>query len=336
MERLLSRLKIEELSRKKGEEEGDFSSNEQVAAFSTSHKKGNNNNKAHQNHNNNKRESDNPKRKGNCNHCGKPGHWVRECRKLKAENNNNGGGRNNNNNNGGGGKNHHNKKRNDEGAGDCQAFMGLMEPPPPPSFPALDPKNVWISDSGASRHFTGRKDWIMDYTPYREPVMVNLSNNSHVKALGSGTVWLDAFVQDNWIPVKLKDVVYIPGGVNLFSEMIMDQKGFKIVRENNVVTYYKDNKKGPQGFATNGSYKMLFRYPDPNLLNTTVNTAKVWHERLGHINSGYIKQAIKNEAVTGLSLHEIQGEFHCQECHLGKETRLPFPAKRKTGSNGTR
>ncbi|OXA40803.1 hypothetical protein Fcan01_24566 [Folsomia candida] len=55
-----------------------------------------------------------------------------------------------------------------------------------------------------------------------------------------------------WYPISIHNAHYIPGAVNLFSEGIMDQKGFKIVKENGKTTYYFKGQQGPQAWWLNG------------------------------------------------------------------------------------
>src|SRR5579863_5034955 len=103
-----------------------------------------------------------------------------------------------------------------------------------------DKSFLWHSDSGATSHVTGRRDWLTDYVEFQTPAMVSLTANNQVRALGKGTVKVEAFIQGEWLPCKIEDVIYIPGAVNLFS----DQKGFRIVRENNRTMYSKFGREG--------------------------------------------------------------------------------------------
>ena len=53
---------------------------------------------------------------------------------------------------------------------------------------------------------------------------------------------------------------------------------------------------------------------------------RVWHERLGHVNRGYIKDMIKVGSVIGLKVdggHPVSQEF-CEGCVFGKQTRASF------------
>jgi len=314
MDRLLARLRKEELETK------EFSETEtmnQVTAVSSKHK-----GFQKQEANGQRKSLEKGKRKGKCNNCGIPGHWARECRKPKQDNN-----EGNQHQTRGNQRDSRSKftKRNDDkdSVNDCNAFMVR-------STHLETASCTWFSDSGASKHFTGRKDWLVNYEEYEHPLPVSLTNNKNVDALGEGTVQMEALINNQWTECTINNVVYIPGCVNLFSEEIMDQKGFTIVRKGNRTIYYKDGKPGPEAEWSNGGYVTLFR-PRREFMNFANTTSpKVWHERLAHINMGYIQDFIKTGAVTGITLGDCRSNMTCDSCHLGKETRQPFPIVKST------
>jgi len=79
----------------------------------------------------------------------------------------------------------------------------------------------WISDSGASKPITGRKDWMIIYHTSKVATYVSLTDNHQAKVVGTGTVLLEAFMQGQWHRCTIDNVLYIPGAINLFSESVM-------------------------------------------------------------------------------------------------------------------
>ncbi|CAG7720669.1 unnamed protein product, partial [Allacma fusca] len=46
---------------------------------------------------------------------------------------------------------------------------------------------------------------------------------------------------------------------------------------------------------------------------------------MAHINRRYVKETAHKGAVTGLDSVDLRGEFHCEDCIIGKQARKPFP-----------
>lgn len=172
-----------------------------------------------------------------CKNCNKKGHWYRECRAPKAGKDNGTSGsttalatataqQNNN--------------SNDEPFDNVPntAFMVNHAPTLSTAFKTSH-RNIyrWISDSGASQHITGVKDWFIEYSSFEVPRPVWLTDNQHVEAKGTGTVKLEAYINQKWVDCYLHNVLYIPGAVNLFSEGVMVSSGYTINR-NKEGTFY--------------------------------------------------------------------------------------------------
>ncbi|ODM88300.1 Retrovirus-related Pol polyprotein from transposon TNT 1-94 [Orchesella cincta] len=186
--------------------------------------------------------------------------------------------------------------------------------------------DVWHSDSGATHHITGRRDWYESYTEYENPVSVSMTDKGKTFARGIGTVRIEAYVNGKWLESTINNVLYIPGAVNLFSEGTMAKNGWTIVRNVHGAYYIDENERaGPEAVMKDGMYLMKFRAVIRRAHYTKSETAKLWHSRLAHVNLDYIKETIKREAAAGIALGELSGEFSCEECILGKAHKSPFP-----------
>ena len=136
------------------------------------------------------------------------------------------------------------------------------------------PIDEWISDSGATQHITGVKSWFTNYREFDIPKGVSLSNKDEAQALGIGTVELEGYVNYKWITCTLSDVLYIPGSVNLFSESVMAQKGYVIIRNREETLFYKNNILGPQAYYKNRLYIIKFRVSQQSAL-LSVSKARI-------------------------------------------------------------
>ena len=79
---------------------------------------------------------------------------------------------------------------------------------------------------------------------------------------------------------------------------------------------------------------MKFRCPVQHRAHSAcVNTSKLCHERMSHINMKYVKDTVNRNAVNGIDPNELEEDFTCEECHLGKKPRLPFPRTTERSSS---
>jgi len=88
----------------------------------------------------------------------------------------------------------------------------------------------WIIDSGAMLPMTSRKEWFINYSPFRTPISIGLGNNSIIKAVRSGLVRISMTVDGTSRLFELQDVYYVPdmGTNNLLSVTYMVQKGYTV------------------------------------------------------------------------------------------------------------
>jgi len=119
---------------------------------------------------------------------------------------------------------------------------------------------IWWSDSGANKHYTGHKHWYVDYRKYAEPRDVTLPDNKQIKAEGEGTILIEALINQKWKKARIDDVMYIPGGVNLFSEYVMAKKGYVMVKDEHKTIYRlkPNNEPRPEAYGYGSGWAMAF------------------------------------------------------------------------------
>lgn len=57
-----------------------------------------------------------------------------------------------------------------------------------------DQSEVWLTDSGASRHMTYRREWLTDYRSIKNGGTIALGDNEECNIAGEGTVPIERFV----------------------------------------------------------------------------------------------------------------------------------------------
>ena len=104
-------------------------------------------------------------------------------------------------------------------------------------------RSSWWVDSGASQHFSWDKDDFVSYTPFGDPVKVNLADNTHVLAHGWGQVKLMLYDVNRPVGVILNNALYVPRIQNkLFSVSSACEEGGKLVFDKDGVTLTKNGK----------------------------------------------------------------------------------------------
>lgn len=187
--------------------------------------------------------------------------------------------------------------------------------------------NIWIIDSGATKHTTSRRDWLVDFRQ-SDIQFVRSANGTLSKVEGIGKIKAKVLGYGQWNKVVLHDVLYVPDiKRHLFSvSSFANNCEFTFTREN--VIAMKGDKWIIYGGKSDNLYIMLMQVrsqlgTDIQEVNTHyfINSLQRWHERLGHVNVDVLRQMIKNDIVKGIKLNDTK-DFACEACHLDKSIWL--------------
>ncbi|CAL1677476.1 unnamed protein product [Lasius platythorax] len=157
-----------------------------------------------------------------------------------------------------------------------------------------DMVNFWVTDSGASKHITNRRKWLVDFWSI-SGISVSLGNNDECQVTGTGTVLIKRFVDGEWCEGRIENVLYVPRiKKNLFSVGACTSKGFDVHFKSDMVVISQDGVSMAQELKQNNEiYRMLLRVKLPDEVNISTISLKIWHERLGHANLKTIKAMVK-------------------------------------------
>ncbi|KMQ87247.1 retrovirus-related pol polyprotein from transposon tnt 1-94 [Lasius niger] len=265
-----------------------------------------------------------------CHYCKKKGHYAKNCRKKRRDE----------------------ETEEEIGSGKNHAFVATCTDnshiqvqkaasayPTDEQMAALvnkEIRDVWITDSGASRHITHRKDWLTDYQPI-SGVTIALGDDDVCQAIGVGTVHIEKLVNGKWCEGRIEEVLYVPKmKKNLFSVGVCTTKGYDVHFKRGFVNIVLRDKIVTQGHKQdNEIYRMFFRTKTQVDASVSTLSLKLWHERLGHVNLNSLKTMVKNKLIDGVKLSKTN-KFFCQSCQMGKLHRLTFGDKgqRKTPEPG--
>lgn len=257
----------------------------------------------------------------NCHYCGKKGHIARNCfkRRDKSENN----------------KDNEKSKRktNSDDSANLEAFL-VSGSDCCTRIMNSDVKDVWILDSGASKHMSFRQEWFIDLDgSYKETV--SLGDDSVCKVMGRGTILIKRLVNNEWLDGKLENVLYIPSlRRNLFSSEVCTEKGCILKLETNDVRVYRERKILAYGVKQNNNlFRMMFKVIERDEINSASSKdIGTWHQRLGHINRQSLLGMANQQLIKGITASRLD-DFFCESCQFGKQHRLPCKSrehKRKT------
>jgi len=185
----------------------------------------------------------------------------------------------------------------------------------------------WILDSGATIHTTFQKHLLRNYKPTTGQVRT-AKGGGNINIVGTGDILMQiGNKQGDTKTILLKDVKYIPSVTrNLISVKRLQEKNVETTfKASGEVDLKKDGDLIGQAFIQDGlptlnCKPIPFVIEEANLLSEA--TILTWHQRLGHINTNYVKKLSKR--VDGMKIKDSPTEFVCKGCQLGKMRRKKF------------
>jgi hypothetical protein len=170
---------------------------------------------------------------------------------------------------------------------------------------------------------TGQRNILSYLTEKNFPQKVTLGDDYQYPVKGVGE---SNYKLDSGTPMKMKDVLYVPGLTkNLLSISALDKKGFKVVFIYGEVLMWPKGKTMEEaiviGKAEGGLYK-LKGHSEEALTHSIENPCELWHRRLAHIN--YKALPYVSKVVTRLPEFKVDHEGMCNGCAQGKNIKNHF------------
>ena len=161
---------------------------------------------------------------------------------------------------------------------------------------------------------------------------VNLADNTHVLAHGSGQVKLMLYDVNQPVGVILNNVLFVPKIQNkLFSVSSASEEGGTLIFDKDGVTLKKNGKSKKIGQKKGKLYHLSCEAKDQEESWYLAEQGKItlWHERFGHLKFGDLKKLQEKEMVQGMNMSKLDKPLEnvCHGCELGKSKRHPFPKK---------
>lgn len=242
------------------------------------------------------------KKRTKCAACKQKGHWARECPSKKNNNT-------------------------DSGASSYIATGYICDVSAFYSKTTDRDEDIWLADSGASKHMTFRKDFFTSLNPVSEFRYVKIADDKLLPTEGSGTVVITERVNGKLVERELQNVLFVPQmRRNLFSVSTINDKKFSFhTFEKFCEVRDKNSVLTSTGVRHGNLFKMNFEAKIPqqcNIAEPKQSSLKLWHERMGHINVRALLNTSKVLSDQNLVIGK-DDDFKCTACIMGKQTRKP-------------
>ena len=236
--------------------------------------------------------------KGTCFHCGKNGHWKRNCKEYLES---------------------------IKGQGVVSTSgIYMIE-----LLSTIIDQSQWVLDSGSTTHVCNVLQGLRDSRRLaRGEVDIRVGNGARVAAVAVGTY---ALTLEGGNVIELNNCYFVPSiNKNIISISRLDNDGYEITQKNNCCFIKYNNVILATASCINGHYILNTHNTILEITNTKkrkledINSSFLWHYRLGHIG---------NDRITKLHKGGYLGSFDyesydtCESCLKGKMTKTPFTGK---------
>ncbi|KAK9133630.1 hypothetical protein Scep_013158 [Stephania cephalantha] len=184
-------------------------------------------------------------------------------------------------------------------------------------------ESCWILDSGASFHATSNREYFLNYEKGNFG-KVYLGDDEPSDIIGKGDVLIG---MENGTQLRLQRVRHVPKlARNLISvSQLTDDAGL----ETKFTKTSWKLIKGAMVVAHGQRDGTLYRVLNENSMNMASSevSAKVWHQRLGHMSEKGMKVMVSKGKLDGLSCVDLS---LCEGCVVGKQKVVSFSKKGRT------
>jgi hypothetical protein len=271
----------------------------------------------------NKKGSNKLRPNGACFHCGKPGHFKRDCRKLLAEQES----RSDSDTQG---------SRREVDGGHRAAVVTQNEPRTHERAWAIARQvrtvtsrtkalqtDPWYLDSAATSHMTNCRDLFTSYKQDKDTVTV--ADGRQLTSQGQGTIRVQ--FEGDW--TQIHKVLYVPGlQGNLLSVGQLAERGIECLFSSTGATLRRDGETLANAmregrnyvlYPTQGSHKAQNTTTLYGQKNQDTSSYELWHQRMGHV--GEEKMRLLDQAATGVTKISTKPQGPCETCALSKSIR---------------
>ena len=255
-----------------------------------------------------------PKKKGPCHHCGKMGHYKRDCWKLaekKAESQ----------------KEFRSGKHKTSKVTELADSSGDAEVLVVSHALSVGASGSWIVNSGATCHMCSTRELFADYRRLLKPEKVSLGDGRVLEATSRGTVRLLMRLPGGKVKrCMLQDVLHVPDlSYNLVSVSKASEMG-KVTEFNQSDCRIRNSGGEVVAMATRCGSLYFLDCQACEQANVAGSREDLWHRRYGHLGSDGLRRLAEERLVDGFDFDSQKQISFCEACTEGKHHRSSFPA----------
>ncbi|WVZ58560.1 hypothetical protein U9M48_008821 [Paspalum notatum var. saurae] len=177
-------------------------------------------------------------------------------------------------------------------------------------------EDVWIMDSGCSRHMTRHRKWFSSLNPVNTKEYITFGDNGQGKVMGVGSVSLSA-------KLSLREVTFVRNlGFNLVSVSQLLDEGFEVRFKKGACRILDAEETLVCSFLPFGQ---VFRVdltsvsgPTRCLVASPSADIWKWHRRLGHLSFDLLVRLSSMGLIRGLPKLRAEKDLVCHPCRHGK------------------
>jgi transposase InsO family protein len=190
-------------------------------------------------------------------------------------------------------------------------------------FQVGDLKNIWLIDSGCSRHMTGDKGWFSSLVPVVTKWYITFGDNARGCVLSKGEIK----VSDK---ITLRRVALVQSlGYNLLSVSQLLDEGFEVLFRPGGSRIL--NSRGdlvcmvvPEGHVFRADFSQSSGVERCFLASSSSELWK-WHRKLGHLSFDLLSRLSKLNLVRGFLRLRLEKELVCAQCRHAKMVASSHP-----------
>ncbi|WVZ84001.1 LOW QUALITY PROTEIN: hypothetical protein U9M48_031085 [Paspalum notatum var. saurae] len=166
-------------------------------------------------------------------------------------------------------------------------------------------EDVWIMDSGCSRHMTGHRKWFSSLNPVSTKEYITFEDNGQGKVMGVGSISLSA-------KLSLREVAFVRNlGFNLDLRFVLRK----------VRAAFLMLRRPMFAFCCLLVFRVdLTSFSASRICFVASPSADIWkwHRRLGHLSFDLLVRLSSMGLIRGLPKLRAEKDLVCHPCHHGK------------------